>query len=86
MQTVTLGASHLQVTRPRTAPGSSAGTGGRRTSRPPAQAVQPPYPLFRHGIEAGLLPYAAAHHIGVLAYGPLARGLHNQTGKAPRAS
>ena len=39
------------------------------------EAVQPPYHLFRRGIEAGLLPYAAAHHIGVLACGPLARGL-----------
>jgi aryl-alcohol dehydrogenase-like predicted oxidoreductase len=38
------------------------------------EAVQPPYHLFRRGIEAGLLPYAAAHHIGVLARGPLARG------------
>jgi aryl-alcohol dehydrogenase-like predicted oxidoreductase len=39
------------------------------------EAVQPPYHLFRRGIEAGLLPYTAAHHIGVLACGPLARGL-----------
>jgi hypothetical protein len=31
--------------------------------------------LFRCDIEADLLPYAAAHHIGVLAYGPLAHGL-----------
>ena len=60
-------------------PGSSAGTGGRWTSRPPAEAVQPPYHLFRRGIEAGLLPYAAAHHIGVLACGPLARGLPGGT-------
>ena len=41
----------------------------------PAETVQPPYHLFRRDIEAGLLPYAAAHHIGVLAYGPLAHGL-----------
>ena len=75
MQTVIRGASQLKVTRSRMAPGSSAGTGGRWTSRPPAEAVQPPYHLFRRGIEAGLLPYAAAHHIGVLACGPLARGL-----------
>jgi hypothetical protein len=39
------------------------------------EAVHPPYHLFRRGIEAGLLPYAAAHHISVLAYGPLAHGL-----------
>ena len=75
MQTVIRGASQLQVTRSHMAPGSSAGTGDRWTSRLPVEAVQPPYHLFRRGIEAGLLPYTAAHHIGVLAYGPLARGL-----------
>jgi aryl-alcohol dehydrogenase-like predicted oxidoreductase len=41
----------------------------------PVETVQPPYHLFRRDIEADLLPYAAAHHIGVLAYGPLAHGL-----------
>ena len=41
----------------------------------PAETVQPPYHLFRRDIEAGLLPYARAQHIGVLAYGPLAHGL-----------
>jgi hypothetical protein len=41
----------------------------------PAETVQPAYHLFRRGIEADLLPYAQAHHIGVLAYGPLAHGL-----------
>jgi aryl-alcohol dehydrogenase-like predicted oxidoreductase len=79
MQTVIRGVSQLKVTRSRMAPGSSAGTGGRWTSRLPVEAVQPPYHLFRRGIEVGLLPYAAAHHIGVLAYGPLARGLLSGT-------
>src|SRR5215471_18551225 len=79
MQTVIRGASQLKVTRSRMAPGSSAGTGGRRTSRLPVEAVQPPYHLFRRDIEAGLLPYAQAHHIGVLAYGPLAHGLLDGT-------
>src|SRR5262249_57249349 len=41
----------------------------------PAETVQPPYHLFRRDIEADLLPYARAQHIGVLAYGPLAHGL-----------
>jgi aryl-alcohol dehydrogenase-like predicted oxidoreductase len=41
----------------------------------PVETAQPPYHLFRRDIEAGLLPYAAAHDIGVLAYGPLAHGL-----------
>ena len=62
MQTVIRGACRLRVTRSRMAPGSSAGTGGRWTSRLPVEAVQLPYPLFRHAIEAGLLPYAAAYH------------------------
>ena len=79
MQTVIRGASQLKVTRSRMAPGSSAGTGDRWTSRLPVQAVQPPCHLSRRGIGAGLLPYAAAHHIGVLAYGPLARGLPGGT-------
>jgi aryl-alcohol dehydrogenase-like predicted oxidoreductase len=41
----------------------------------PAETVQPPYDMFRRDIEADLLPYAAAHDMGVLAYGPLAHGL-----------
>jgi aryl-alcohol dehydrogenase-like predicted oxidoreductase len=41
----------------------------------PAETLQPPYHLFRRDIEAELLPYTAAHDIGVLVYGPLAHGL-----------
>jgi hypothetical protein len=41
----------------------------------PVETLQPPYDLFRRGIEASILPYAAAHDIGVLVYGPLAHGL-----------
>jgi aryl-alcohol dehydrogenase-like predicted oxidoreductase len=41
----------------------------------PVETVQPPYHLFRRDIESGLLPYAKARDIGVLAYGPLAHGL-----------
>ena len=41
----------------------------------PVETIQPPYHLFRRGAETDLLPYAAAHNIGVLAYGPLAHGL-----------
>ena len=40
MQTVIRGASQLKVTRSRMAPGSSAGTGDRWTSRLPVEAVQ----------------------------------------------
>ncbi|MFE8945029.1 aldo/keto reductase [Streptomyces sp. NPDC007856] len=41
----------------------------------PVETIQPPYHLFRRDVEADLLPYAAEHHVGVLAYGPLAHGL-----------
>jgi aryl-alcohol dehydrogenase-like predicted oxidoreductase len=41
----------------------------------PVETIQPPYHLFRRDAESALLPYAAAHGIGVLAYGPLAHGL-----------
>src|SRR5690349_23668755 len=75
MQTVIRGASQLKVTRSRMAPGSSAGTGGRRASRLPAEAVQPPYHLFRRGSEAGLLPYAAAHRGAAIAQLAVARVL-----------
>jgi aryl-alcohol dehydrogenase-like predicted oxidoreductase len=39
------------------------------------ETLQPPYHLFRRDIEAEILPYTAAHDIGVLVYGPLAHGL-----------
>lgn len=41
----------------------------------PVETIQPPYHLFRRDVEADLLPYARAHHLGVLAYAPLAHGL-----------
>lgn len=41
----------------------------------PVETLQPPYHMFRREIEDELLPYAAAHDIGVLVYGPLAHGL-----------
>jgi hypothetical protein len=41
----------------------------------PVETLQPPYHLFRRDIEASVLPYTAAHNIGVLVYGPLAHGL-----------
>lgn len=39
------------------------------------ETLQPPYHLFRREIETSILPYARAHDIGVLVYGPLAHGL-----------
>jgi aryl-alcohol dehydrogenase-like predicted oxidoreductase len=41
----------------------------------PVETLQPPYDLFRRGIEQQVLPFAKAHDIGVLVYGPLAHGL-----------
>lgn len=41
----------------------------------PVETLQPPYHLFQRGIEKQVLPYAAAHDLGVLVYGPLAHGL-----------
>jgi len=41
----------------------------------PVETLQPPYDLFRRDIEAQVLPYTAAHDIGVMVCGPLAHGL-----------
>jgi aryl-alcohol dehydrogenase-like predicted oxidoreductase len=41
----------------------------------PIETLQPPYDLFRRGIEAEILPYSREHDIGVLVYGALAHGL-----------
>jgi aryl-alcohol dehydrogenase-like predicted oxidoreductase len=41
----------------------------------PVETLQPPYHLFRRGIEREILPYTREHDIGVLAYSPLASGL-----------
>jgi aryl-alcohol dehydrogenase-like predicted oxidoreductase len=49
----------------------------------PVTSLQPPYSLLDRGFETELLPYCAAHGIGVVAYGPLAYGL--LTGKYTRA-
>jgi len=47
----------------------------RFKSEVPLATVQPPYNLFEREIEDYVLPYAKAHHIVVLAYGALCRGL-----------
>jgi aryl-alcohol dehydrogenase-like predicted oxidoreductase len=41
----------------------------------PLETLQPPYDLFPRDIEAEILPYTAAHDIGVLVCAPLAHGL-----------
>jgi len=41
----------------------------------PVQSLQPPYSLVWRMVERDLLPFCRAHHIGVLAYSPMAQGL-----------
>jgi aryl-alcohol dehydrogenase-like predicted oxidoreductase len=41
----------------------------------PVETLQPPYHLFRRGIEEHVLPYTRENNIGVLVYSPLASGL-----------
>ena len=41
----------------------------------PIVSVQPPYCLLNRGIEDSLLPYCAAHGIGVMSYGSLGGGV-----------
>jgi aryl-alcohol dehydrogenase-like predicted oxidoreductase len=41
----------------------------------PIDTLQPPYHLFRRGIEESILPFARKQGIGVLVYGPLSHGL-----------
>ncbi len=54
----------------------------------PVETNQVPYSVFRRDIEGDVLPYAAEHDIGILAYGPLAHGLltgalHENTSFSP---
>jgi aryl-alcohol dehydrogenase-like predicted oxidoreductase len=49
----------------------------------PVASLQPPYSMIRRGIEDDLLPYCAAHGIGVVVYSPMQSGL--LTGKYDRA-
>ncbi len=41
----------------------------------PITSLQPPYSLVNRKVEPDILPYAAAHGIGVIAYSPMASGL-----------
>jgi aryl-alcohol dehydrogenase-like predicted oxidoreductase len=41
----------------------------------PITSLQPPYSLVNRKVEAEILPYAARHDVGVLAYAPMASGL-----------
>lgn len=41
----------------------------------PVASVQPPYNLLNRDIECDLLPFCAAHNIGVVVYSPMVKGL-----------
>jgi aryl-alcohol dehydrogenase-like predicted oxidoreductase len=41
----------------------------------PIASLQPPYSMLRRDIEQGVLPFCARHHIGVVAYSPMQKGL-----------
>jgi aryl-alcohol dehydrogenase-like predicted oxidoreductase len=48
----------------------------------PVASLQPPYSMLTRGVEEELLPYCAAHKIGVICYSPMQKGL--LTGKLTR--
>jgi aryl-alcohol dehydrogenase-like predicted oxidoreductase len=41
----------------------------------PVASLQPPYSMLKREVEKDLLDYCKTHHIGVLAYSPMGRGL-----------
>jgi aryl-alcohol dehydrogenase-like predicted oxidoreductase len=41
----------------------------------PIASLQPPYNMLRRDIEAEILPFCAANHIGVIVYSPMASGV-----------
>ena len=41
----------------------------------PIASDQPPYSILRRGIENTVLPWAREHHVGVICYSPMERGL-----------
>ncbi len=41
----------------------------------PVETLQPPYSLVERSVEAEVLPYAAAHDLGVIVYSPMGSGL-----------
>ena len=47
----------------------------RAQSIAPITSLQPPYSMLRRAIEPEILPYAQAHHIGVINYSPMVSGL-----------
>ncbi|MGP8017446.1 MAG: aldo/keto reductase [Thermoplasmata archaeon] len=52
----------------------------------PVETLQPPYSLIHTDVETEILPYARAHRIGVIAYGPMGYGLLTGTMTAERVA
>lgn len=52
----------------------------------PITSLQPPYSMLRRAIEAEILPYAQANHIGVINYSPMVSGLLTGKMTAERAA
>ena len=48
---------------------------GRAQAIAPVTSLQPPYSLVRRQVEEEILPFCYHHHIGVIAYSPMASGL-----------
>jgi len=46
-----------------------------RATGVPLHSVQSPYSILRPAVKHTVLPWCAAHHVGVIAYSPLFRGL-----------
>ena len=52
----------------------------------PIASLQPPYSMLRREIEAEILPWCAAHGVGVVAYSPMQAGLLTGTFTRERAA
>jgi aryl-alcohol dehydrogenase-like predicted oxidoreductase len=52
----------------------------------PITSLQPPYSMLRRAIEAEILPFARANHIGVINYSPMVSGLLTGKMTAERAA
>jgi aryl-alcohol dehydrogenase-like predicted oxidoreductase len=52
----------------------------------PITSLQPPYSMLRRAVEEEILPFAAAHGIGVINYSPMVSGLLTGTMTAERVA
>jgi aryl-alcohol dehydrogenase-like predicted oxidoreductase len=52
----------------------------------PVASLQPPYSMLRREVEKDLLPYCAAHGVGVICYSPMQMGLLTGTFTRERAA